>query len=172
MKKLTLTFIFLLLSISTVLFASRDLPHQKIDYEGMLYFNKAILELNSTKGDLNQAKSHLEKAEKIFKKNNNEDFLANTYIKQADIYLRIHHMEKADLCLELASMLSTTKRTALSLELAKTKLERLKGNLDIALASAHNAEKIALFLGNLHQIKRIQKLIQILQKPKYQKSNY
>ncbi len=172
MKKLTLTITFILSCYGSCLFSDDQVDPKKATIEGMFYFNKATLELDDKKGDLNQAKFYLDKALEIFKKHNNEDFLANTYVKQADIYFRIHQIEHAQLCLEQASMLKIQKRTALSLALAQTKLERLKGNKDLALTNALNAEKLALFVGNNNQIKRIQKLIQILQDSKYKEVIY
>lgn len=175
MKNFKLIIIFLL-SFTSMLHSSldkNDLSYfnaekdfrNKAIIEGMLYLNKGALELDDENGNLEQAMSYFSKAQEIFKKHHQEDYLANTYVKQAGICFRTHQIPHAELYLIQALDLNITKRTALSLALANTKLERLKGNQDLALINAMNAAKLANFLGNHNQIKRIQRLIQILQEP-------
>lgn len=154
-----------MLCINTLLISS---PSPSIDnqdlMEGQLYFNRGVLELDDDNGNLEAAKDYFSKAKKIFETHQAEDYLAKTLIRQAGVCFRTNCLRNAEIYLKDAEQLRTTKRTGISLALAKTKLERLKGNTDKALANALNAQKLATFLGNHQQLDRIQKLIKILKK--------
>ncbi len=137
---------------------------QREDFEkAKVYFNLGILELNDDFGNLAMAKKHFAKAQAIFKRYNDDDYLAKTYIRQAGVYMRTSQFLLADFLLDEASKLNINERTGVSLALAKTKLERLKGNPKQALDSAFTARELALASGSFQQIERIQNLIKILQ---------